>query len=96
MLLSYRNDSFIVPHTSTVVIHTTGTINDGDTIEVTSPVFASTSFSTRAINMSDRFNVVARVLTSSGTITNDKPDGDFKGILVCDDNDVFNMYVRIQ
>lgn len=94
MLLSYRNDSFTVPHTSTCVIHTTGTINDGDVIEVTSPVFASTSFSTRAINMSDRFNVVARV--SSGTIINDKPDGDFTGILVCDDNDVFRMYVRIQ
>lgn len=94
MLLSYRNDSFTVPHTSTCVIHTTGTINDGDVIEVTSPVFASTSFSTRAVNMSDRFEVIARV--TSGSIINDKPNGDFKGVLVCDDNDVFNMYVRIQ
>lgn len=91
MLLSYRNDTFIVPHTSTCVIHTVGTINDGDIIEVTSPVFASTSFSSRAINMSDRFNVVARV--ASGSVTN---DGEMKAVLVCDDNDVFNMYVRIQ
>jgi hypothetical protein len=93
MLLSYRNDSFTVPHTSTCVIHTQGTINDGDMIEVTSPVFASTSFLSRAINMSDRFNVVARV--ASGSVINDKPDGSYKAILVCDDNDVFNMYVRI-
>lgn len=91
MLLSYRNDSFIVPQTSTCVIHTLGTINDGDTIEVTSPVFASTSFSSRAVNMSDRFNVTARV--TSGSVIN---NGDLKGTLVCDDNDVFNMYVRIQ
>lgn len=62
-------------------------------IEVTSPVFASTSFLSRAINMSDRFNVVARV--ASGSVNNDKPDGSYKAILVCDDNDVFNMYVRI-
>ena len=93
MLLSYRNDSFTVPHTSTCVIHTTGTINDGDVIEVTSPVFASTSFSTRAVNMSDRFNVIARV--PSGKIKNNAIDDLFTGILVCDDNDVFNMYVRI-
>lgn len=91
MLLSYRNDSFIVPHTSTCVIHTLGTINDGDIIEVTSPVFASTSFSSRAVNMSDRFNIIARV--THGSIFN---EGDLKGTLVCDDNDVFNMYVRIQ
>ena len=91
MLLSYRNDSFKVPHTSTCIIHTTGIINDGDVIEVTSPIFASTSFSSRAINMSDRFNVVARV--SSGSVVN---TDNMEGTLVCDDNDVFNMYVRIQ
>lgn len=91
MLLSYRNDTFIVPHTSACVIHTKGTINDGDIIEVTSPVFASTSFLSRAVNMSDRFNVVARV--ASGSVIN---DGEMKAVLVCDDNDVFSMYVRIQ
>lgn len=90
MLLSNRDDTFFIPHTSTCVIHTTGTINDGDIIEVTSPVFASTSFSTRAVNMSDRFNVIARV--SSGSIENVSGKN---GILVCDDNDVFNMYVRV-
>lgn len=94
MLLSYRADSFTVPHTSTCIIRTTGVINDGDMIEVTSPVFASTNFSSRAINMKDSFSVIARV--SSGSVVNDKPDGTFKGILVCDDDDVFNMYVRIQ
>jgi hypothetical protein len=91
MLLSYRNDSFTVPHTSVCVIHTTGIINNGDTVEVTSPVFASTSFSTRAVNMSDRFKVTARVQSKSVNNT----DGGLLGTLVCDDNDVFNMYVRI-
>ena len=44
--------------------------------------------------MKDSFSVIARV--SSGSVINDEPDGTFKGILVCDDDDVFNMYVRIQ
>lgn len=90
MLMSYRNDAFVVPHTSTCIIHTTGTIVDGMMVEVTSPVFASTSFSTRAINLSDKFTVVARV---NGSIDS---DGNLKGTLVCDDDDVFNMYVKIQ
>ena len=89
--MSYRNDAFIVPHTSTCFIHTTGTINDGDEIEVTSPVFASTNFYTRAINTRERFSVIARV--AKGSI---ESDGTLTGILVCDDDDVFNMYVRIQ
>lgn len=93
MLLSYRNDKFTIPHTSTCVIHTTGVINDGDMIEISSPVFTSVIFTTRAINMDDKFNVIARV--PSGTVVNDQTDGEFNGTLVCDDNDVFNMYVKI-
>lgn len=90
MLMSYRNDAFVVPHTSTCIIHTAGTIVDGMMVEVTSPVFASTSFSTRAINLSNKFTVVARV---NGSVDS---DGNLKGTLVCDDDDVFNMYVKIQ
>lgn len=44
--------------------------------------------------MSERFNVRI-VMNESSTIINDKPDGEFTATLVCDDNDVFNMYVRI-
>ena len=94
MLLSYRTDSFAVPHTSTCIIHTTGEIKDGDMIDISSPIFTSTNFISRAIYMKETFSVVARV--SSGSVINNEPDGSFKGIIVCDDDDVFNMYVRIQ
>lgn len=93
MLLSNRNDMFAIPHTSTCIIHTKGDINDGDIITVTSPVFSSTNFTTKSINLSDRFSAIARV--SPKGFSNDKPDGECKGILVCDDNDVFQMYVRL-
>ena len=93
MLLSNRNDKFVVPHTSTCIIHTKGIINDGDIITVTSPVFSSTNFTTKSINLSDRFDVIAKV--SSKTFDIDKDDGKCTGTLVCDDNDVFRMYVRL-
>lgn len=96
MILSYRQATYHVPHTSKCIIHTTGTIRDGDMISVTSPVFASINFISGAINTTESFNVIARVTNGSNEIVNDKPDGSFTGILVCDDDDVFNMYVRIQ
>lgn len=92
MLLSKRTDIFSIPHTSTCIIHTNGTIHDGDTIEISSPVFSSINFSTGAMNMSERFNVPIRILNESRSIEN---DGNITGTLVCDDNDVFGMYVRI-
>jgi len=93
MLLAYRNDQFTIPHTSTCVIHTTGTINDGDIITITSPVFASTDFYSRSIMMSETLEV--KIKLPNGSITNNEKDGSFLGTLVCDDNDVFNMYVKI-
>lgn len=95
MLLAYRDDIFTIPHTSTCIIHDTGEIHDGDTITITSPVFASTNFTTRSVNMSDRFDVTVRVTDPSKVFVNNKADGECKGTLVCDDNDVFHMYVRV-
>ena len=95
MLLSRKTDSFGIPHTSTCVIHTTGVINDGDTIEVTSPVFSSINFTSKAINMSDSFKVPVRILNEDRQVTNNEEDGSYYGTLVCDDDDVFGMYVRI-
>ena len=92
MLLSKRNDSFSIPHTSTCIIHTKGIINDGDTIEISSPVFSSINFSTGAMNMSECFNVPIKILNGSKSI---ESDGSITGTLVCDDDDVFGMYVRI-
>ena len=92
MLLSLNKDDFIIPHTSSCIIHTKGVINDGDTVSVSSVIFSSTEYSSRAVNIGDTFTVTARVLSSESVFS----DGNLEAVLVCDDNDVFNMYVRIQ
>jgi hypothetical protein len=94
MMLSYRQPTFHVPHTSTCIIHTIGDIRDGDSISITSPIFSSINYVSGAINTSETFIVPVRIM-SKQTITNDKPDGSFTGILVCDDDDTTSMYVRI-
>ena len=91
MLLSYDSDDFIIPHTSSCIVKTKGVINDGDEVSVSSVIFASTKFVARAVDIGDTFNVTARVL-ADGPVTS---DGNLSATLVCDDNDVFNMYVRI-
>ena len=96
MMLSYRQPVYRVPHTSTCIIHTTGDICDGDYISITSPIFASINFVSGAINTSESFDVPVRIVSNGGsTITNTQPDGSFTGTLVCDDNDVTHMYVRV-
>ena len=92
MLLSTNKDDFIIPHTSSCVVKTTGVINDGDTISVSSVIFASTRFISRAVDIGDTFDVTARVLSDEPVVS----DGNLIATLVCDDNDVFNMYVRVQ
>ena len=96
MILSYRQSNYHVPHTSKCIVHTTGTIRDGDTISVTSPVFASINFTSGAINTTESFNVIARITNDAHEVTNTLPYGSFIGTLVCDDDDVFNMYVRVE
>ena len=94
MMLSYRQPTYHVPHTSTCIIHTKGDICDGDLISITSPIFTSINYVSGAINTSETFNVKVRIMSKS-TVTNDKPDGSFLGTLVCDDDDPTSMYVRI-
>lgn len=91
MILSYRREDYQVPLTSKCLIHTTGTIRDGDLVSVTSPVFASMNFTSGAINTSDKFNVVIKLNTSE----NIQLDGETYGTLHCEDNDTFNMYVSL-
>lgn len=93
MILSYRNEEYNIPYSSRCLIHTTGTVRDGDMVSVTSPVFASVNFISGAINTSDRFSVPIVVNNPSGVIT---LDGNTYGTLGCDDNDTFNMYVIVQ
>jgi hypothetical protein len=94
MLLQNRQMSFKVPHTSTCIIRTRGHINDGDMVEIVSPVFASANFQTGSITMTETFNFPIRILTESRSVEN--PDANLHATLVCDDNDIFNMYVRVQ
>lgn len=94
MLLSNKASEILIPHTSICVIHTTGVICDGDEITITSPIFASTNLISKSINLSDRFIVKVKIINKE-SIENNLPDGEFMGTLVCDDNDVFNMYVKI-
>jgi hypothetical protein len=95
MLLTNKIGTFDVQHTSKCIIHTKGVIRDGDVISVSSPIFSSTNLLLQAINMSDTFDVSVRLMDPSTTVENNLPDGEFFGTLVCDDNDIFNMYVRL-
>lgn len=92
MLLSYNNEAFIIPHTSSCIVKTKGRIKDGDLVSVSSVIFASVKYSARAVDIGDTFDVTARVLAEGAETWS---DGNMIGTLVCDDNDVFNMYVRI-
>lgn len=94
MLLQARDMTIKVPHTSTCIIKTKGRINDGDTIEVVSPIFSSVDFQSGSIMTTETFCVPIHILNTERFIEN--PTGDYEATLVCDDNDIFHMYVRIQ
>ena len=93
MLLQNRQTQFSIPHTSTCIIRTSGDIHDGDVISVVSPVFASTDFQSGSIKMTEEFDVPIRI-TNESRILYDTGE-ERRATLVCDDNDVFHMYVRI-
>lgn len=92
MLLSNRQDSFSIPQTSECIVHTIGTIRDGDTITITSPIFSSINYSSQEIDMSDRFDVLCRVNNETKIVNNDST---INGTLICYDNDIFGMYVQL-
>ena len=96
MILSLYNldQPPVIPHTSTCIVHTTGTINDGDEIIVSSPLFSSQVFQSYATILSDKFKVKIRILNESKSIVINN-DETIQATLVCDDNNVFDMYVRV-
>ena len=93
MLLQNRDMRVTIPHTSMCIIRTKGTIRDGDSVLVVSPVFASIHYQSGSIEMTEGFMVPIRILTAERLINS---DGEYRATLVCDDNDVFQMYVRVQ
>ena len=95
MLLQARDMVIKVPHTSTCIIKTKKErIYDGDVVEVVSPVFSSVDFQSGSIMTTETFQVPIHIFTDERMIQN--PNGDYKATLVCDDNDIFHIYVRIQ
>ena len=91
MILSNRVSEFVVPHTSTCIVHTHGTIKDGDMVEISSPVFPSFDLTTNALTSASKFNVPIKISNPAGYI---ESTVDFEATLVCNDNDTINMYVR--
>ena len=90
MILS-KLSNFNIPHTSTCIVHTRGIIRNGDTIEISSPVFPSFDLTTNALTSATKFSVEIRLNDPNGYI---ESDGNFEATLVCDDNDTTSMYVR--
>lgn len=93
MILSYIKNVCDIPHTSTCIIHTKGIIKDGSMVSITSPIFSSTNFTSRSINMSDRFDVPIHISNNEGYIINDNT---LEGTLVCNDNDIFNIFAIVK
>lgn len=91
MLLQYYPIQYQIPHTSTCHITTEGVIENGNKITVTSPVFSSIDFVSNQFYLSSGFEVTLKTNEASATI----PEGGLDATLVCDDQDIFNMYVRL-
>lgn len=72
------------------MIHTAGEIKDGDNITVSSPIFSSIDFKSGSVQMTSTFDVPFRKKHREDQIVS---DGILKATLVCDDNNVFGMYV---
>lgn len=86
MLLQYYPINVTVPHTSTC--HITSITND-NIATITSPIFSSIDFTSNQFNLSSGLDVQ---IHSYEVL--DIPEDGLDATLVCDDNDIFNMYVR--
>ena len=91
MLLQNRQMSFKIPHTSTCILCWSGRIYNGDIINIESPLFNSISYNEGPISNHQQFSVPVKIMNGSEYV--DVEDGS-EGTLVCDDNDIFHMYVR--
>ena len=90
MLLQYYQTEFSIPHTSKCHLKTSGLVNNGGQVTIASPVFSSIDYNSKALTLSSEFTVPIRLNQSQVDLT-----GDEDAVLVCDDNDIFGMYVKI-
>lgn len=70
------------------MIKSPGVLNHGDKVEVTSPIFASHNFTSGTINISETLTVPLRC-----TDPIENTNGSLRTTLICDDDDIFGMYV---
>ena len=74
----------------------TGTIYDGDMVTISSPIFSSIDYTSGEFNVASTFEVPIHIQNTVGYITlpESTTNVGYASTLVCDDNDIFNMYVR--
>lgn len=90
MLLQYYQTEYSIPHTSKCHLKTSGLVYNEGQVTITSPVFSSIDYNSKVLTLSSEFNVPIRLSNDSIELT-----GNENAVLVCDDNDVFGMYVKL-
>jgi len=88
MLLEFNQLEYNIPHTSICHVVSMGTFHRGDVISVTSPIFDSIDFTSKQFKLSSSFDVLYK---DDELVV---PEDGVDAVLVCDDNDVFHMYVK--
>ena len=91
MLLQYYQTEYTIPHTSKCHLKTSGLVYNEGQVTITSPVFSSIDYNSKALTLSSEFNVPIRLFGMDSI----ELTGDENAVLVCDDNDVFGMYVKL-
>lgn len=94
MLLHNRSlTDLLIPRSSKCYITNRGVIKDGDVISVISPIFSSMDYSSRAVQLSESFDVVFRTSNEEGiNITDDNNEA----VLNSEDQDIDNLYVTME
>jgi len=62
MLLQYYQTEFSIPHTSKCHLKTSGLVNNGGQVTITSPVFSSIDYNSKALTLSSEFTVPIRLM----------------------------------
>ena len=91
MLLQYYQNEYQIPHTSKCHLKTSGLVYNEGQVTITSPVFSSIDYNSKALTLSSEFNVPIRLFGMDSI----ELTGDENAVLVCDDNDIFGMYVKL-
>ena len=91
MLLQYYQNEYRIPHTSKCHLKTSGLVYNEGQVTITSPVFSSIDYNSKALTLSSEFDVPIRLYNQEFV----ELTGDEDAVLVCDDNDIFGMYVKL-